>query len=42
MTFTILNSLKQEHEELHAELLTATQAGGRVTEAAKGVARAAP
>jgi hypothetical protein len=31
--------LKLEHEELHAELVRATQAGGRVGEAAKGVAK---
>jgi hypothetical protein len=31
--------LKLEHEELHAELVRATQAGGRVGEAAKEVAR---
>ncbi len=39
MTFTIQNPLKVEHEELRAELVKATQAGGRVGEAAKGVAR---
>lgn len=39
MTFTIPSPLKLEHEELHAELVKATQAGGRVGEAAKGVAR---
>ena len=39
MTFTIPSPLKLEHEELHAELVRATQAGGRVGEAAKGVAR---
>lgn len=39
MTFTIPSPLKLEHEELHAELVRATQAGGRVAEAAKGVAR---
>ena len=38
MTFTIPSPLKLEHEELHAELVRATQAGGRVGEAAKGVA----
>jgi len=30
--------LKAEHEELHAELVKATQAGGKVGEAARGVA----
>ena len=39
MTFTIPSPLKLEHEELHAELIRATQAGGRVGEAAKEVAR---
>jgi hypothetical protein len=39
MAFTIPSPLKREHEELHAELVTATQAGGRVGEAAKGVAK---
>ena len=39
MTFTIPSPLKLEHEELHTELVRATQAGGRVGEAAKGVAR---
>jgi hemerythrin superfamily protein len=39
MTFTIPSPLKLEHEELHAELVRATQAGGRVGEAAKGVAK---
>ena len=39
MTFTIPSPLKLEHEELHAELVRATQTGGRVGEAAKGVAR---
>jgi Hemerythrin HHE cation binding domain len=39
VTFTIPSPLKLEHEELHAELVRATQAGGRVAEAAKGVAR---
>jgi hypothetical protein len=31
--------LKLEHEELHAELVKATQAGGRVGNAAKAVAK---
>lgn len=39
MTFAIPSPLKLEHEELHAELVRATQAGGRVGEAAKEVAR---
>jgi hemerythrin superfamily protein len=39
MTFTIPIPLTREHEELHAELVTATQAGGRVGEAAKAVAK---
>jgi hypothetical protein len=39
MTFTIPNPLKLEHEELHAELVTATKAGGRVGEAANAVAK---
>lgn len=38
MTFQIPKSLKLEHEELHAELVMATKAGGKVGEAAKGVA----
>lgn len=39
MTFTIPNPLKLEHEELHAQLATATRAGGEVGEAAKAVAK---
>jgi hemerythrin superfamily protein len=39
MTFQIPTSLKLEHEELHAELVMATKAGGKVGEAAKGVAK---
>jgi hypothetical protein len=39
MTFTIPIPLKLEHEELHAELVKATQAGGQVGEAAKAVAK---
>jgi Hemerythrin HHE cation binding domain len=39
MTFQIPASLKLEHEDLHAELVMATKAGGKVGEAAKGVAR---
>ncbi len=34
------HSLKQEHEELHAELVAATKAGGRTGNAAQSVARA--
>ncbi len=33
-------SLKREHEELHAELVAATKAGGRTALAAKAVAQA--
>jgi hypothetical protein len=39
MTLRIPESLKLEHEELHAELVKATQAGGRTGEAAKAVAK---
>jgi hypothetical protein len=39
MTFQIPTSLKLEHEELHAELVRATKAGGKVGVAAKGVAK---
>ncbi len=39
MNFEIPHSLKEEHEELHAELSEATRAGGAIGEAAKGVAR---
>jgi hypothetical protein len=39
MTFQIPTPLKLEHEELHAELVRATKAGGKVGEAAKGVAK---
>ena len=39
MTFTIPTSLKLEHEELHADLVKATQAGGQVGDAAKTVAK---
>jgi hypothetical protein len=38
MRIEIPNSLKAEHEELHAELVAATQAGGKVGDAAKSVA----
>jgi hypothetical protein len=39
MKFLIPEPLKAEHAELHAELVDATQAGGRVGEAAKEVAK---
>ena len=39
MTFTIPTPLKLEHDELHADLVKATQAGGRVGDAAKMVAK---
>ncbi len=39
MSFTIPQPLKDEHEELHAELAHATKAGGRTAEAARAVAR---
>jgi hypothetical protein len=39
MAFQIPTSLKLEHEELHADLVTATKAGGEVGEAAKAVAK---
>lgn len=38
MEFKIPYSLKAEHEELHAELVKATQSGGQTGEAAKAVA----
>jgi hypothetical protein len=38
-TFTIPQSLKLEHEELHAELVKATQEAGEIGEAAKAVAK---
>ncbi|MGE5173092.1 MAG: hemerythrin domain-containing protein [Betaproteobacteria bacterium] len=40
MEFKVPPSLKQEHEELHAELVAATKAGGKISEAAQAVARA--
>ena len=40
MALTSPPSLKHEHEELHAELVAATKAGGRVGAAAEAVARA--
>ena len=39
MTFTIPPSLKQEHDELHAELAAATKGKGPVGDAARAVAR---
>ncbi len=38
MEFSIPQSLQIEHEALHAELIEATKAGGKVGAAAKGVA----
>jgi hypothetical protein len=40
LAFEIPRPLKAEHDELHAELVKATQAGGRTGEAAEAVARA--
>ncbi len=39
MVLTAPPSLKQEHDELHAELVAATKAGGRTGKAAQAVAR---
>ena len=39
MDVKIPQPLQEEHEELHAELVQATNAGGRVEEAAKAVAK---
>jgi hemerythrin superfamily protein len=39
MEFMIPKSLRSEHEELHAELMKATNEGGKVGEAAQAVAR---
>ncbi len=39
MKLVIPSALKQEHEELHNELVHATQSGGRTGEAAKSVAK---
>lgn len=39
MRFTVPASIKEEHEELHAELAAATRAGGRTAEAARIVAK---
>ncbi len=38
MEFNIPKSLKLEHEELHAELVKATKAGGKIGDSAKAVA----
>jgi hypothetical protein len=38
MAFKVPESLRLEHEELHAELVRATKAGGKVGDAAKAVA----
>jgi hypothetical protein len=39
MTFDIPKPLKAEHDELHAELVRATKAGGQTGDAAKTVAK---
>ena len=39
MKFEIPKPMKIEHDELHAELASATEAGGRTGEAAKAVAK---
>ena len=39
MSLMIPHSLKVEHDALHAELVKATQEGGKVGEAARGVAK---
>ena len=39
MEFKIPKSLKEEHEELHAELVKATQVKGKIGEAARAVAK---
>lgn len=39
MRFTVPTSIKEEHDELHAELATATKAGGRTGHAARTVAK---
>ena len=39
MKFEIPKPMKIEHDELHADLVKATQAGGRTAEAAKQVAK---
>ncbi len=42
MKFEIPKPMKIEHDELHADLVRATQAGGRTAEAAKQVAKVLP
>ncbi len=39
MRFEIPNPMKVEHDELHADLVNATRAGGKTGEAAKAVAK---
>ena len=39
MKFEIPKAMKAEHDELHADLVEATKAGGRTGEAAKAVAK---
>lgn len=39
MKFEIPKSMKTEHDELHADLVKATNAGGKTGEAAKAVAK---
>jgi len=39
MEMSVPKSLKEEHAELHAELVAATKAGGRISDAAKSVAQ---
>jgi len=39
MEFNIPQSLKLEHEELHAELTRATQVSGKIGDSAKAVAK---
>ena len=39
MTFQIPTPMKIEHDELHADLVNATRAGGRTGEAARAVAK---
>jgi hypothetical protein len=39
MKLEIPKPMKIEHDELHADLVEATKAGGKTAEAAKGVAK---
>lgn len=39
MRFAVPTSIKEEHNELHDELITATRAGGRTGDAARTVAK---